>query len=56
MTKAQGQDVVSNDHQARSILKTITWRVIATGTTAGLMYVFTRETDLAVRGLRWRRC
>lgn len=49
MTRLQGQDVVSNDYQVRSILKIITG-VISAGTTTGLVYVFTGETNLAVGG------
>jgi uncharacterized membrane protein len=44
---ASMQDVVAQDKQWRSLLKTVTWRVIATLTTAGLVYAFTGELKLA---------
>jgi uncharacterized membrane protein len=39
--------IVTNDKQCRSLLKTLTWRVIATLTTASLVYLFTGELKLA---------
>jgi len=37
------------ERQLRSIVKTISWRVTATLTTAGLVYVFTGELALAAK-------
>ena len=33
----------------RSILKGITWRLIATATTIGVAYLITGETDIAIK-------
>ena len=43
----KGSGAVVREHQARSILKTISWRIIATLTTAGLVYLFTGQLFLA---------
>ena len=48
MARTKNKDIASRDHQLRTILKAITWRIIATGTTAGLVYLFTGELELAI--------
>lgn len=48
MTESQDGDVAVRDHQWRSIFKTISWRVIATGTTTSLIYLFTGKLHLAM--------
>ena len=35
--------------RSRSIAKALTWRVIATLTTASLAYIFTRDIDTAIK-------
>lgn len=45
MTRSPARDVVLNDHQVRSILKTMTWRLIGTWDDGGV--------DVCVYG-RWR--
>lgn len=44
----QSNGIAVEDHKLRSIIKTVTWRIIATGTTAGLVYLFTGELTLAM--------
>ncbi|MGD2103806.1 MAG: DUF2061 domain-containing protein [Anaerolineae bacterium] len=48
MTESADGDIAVRDHQWRSILKTISWRVIATGTTTSLVYLFTGKLHLAI--------
>lgn len=48
MTEQGSTGTVVEDHQLRSLIKTITWRVIATLTTGGLVYLFTGKFALAV--------
>lgn len=48
MTKPQDEDIAVQDHQLRSVFKTVSWRVIATFTTTSLVYFFTGELDLAM--------
>jgi uncharacterized membrane protein len=37
-----------NEHHTRSVIKGVSWRVIATLTTTGLVYAFTGEFALAL--------
>lgn len=48
MTEQGSPGIVVEDHQLRSFVKTITWRVVATLTTGGLVYLFTGKFTLAV--------
>lgn len=48
MTKRQGKDIAVQEHQARSIVKTISWRAIATVTTTSLVWFFMGKLALAV--------
>ena len=48
MTEHRDGDVAIHDQQARSIVKTISWRIIATATTTSLVWLFTGELALAM--------
>lgn len=48
MTEYQDEGIAVQDHQARSILKTISWRVIATATTTSLVWCFMGKLALAM--------
>lgn len=48
MSEHKDRDVAVRDHQTRSIVKTISWRVIATATTTSLVWLFTGKLGLAL--------
>lgn len=48
MAKQKWLGSAAQEHRLRSLTKTLSWRVIATLTTAGLVYLFTGKPALAV--------
>ena len=44
--KAQWYDCSMKETHTRSFIKGVTWRVIASGTTMGLVYIFTGDLRL----------
>jgi adenylylsulfate kinase len=49
LTLRKGSGAVVREHRLRSLLKTISWRMIATLTMAGLVYLFTGKFALAAK-------
>ena len=48
MTQSNGASIAAQDQHARSIVKTVSWRVVATATTTSLVYLFTGRLALAL--------